>query len=152
MSENKLPYAEDVNYWKTGTSSPGTWIERVSRLIEGFKGKVYTHAFGKDDQGSGAFMIFFKIGPDNFKIIWPVLPSRSRNEEAARRQAATLLYHDVKAKCLRAAVFGTRSAFFQYLMLPDGRTAEQASVPELAAGIPVALSGYEFPVALRQRD
>ena len=65
-----------------------------------------------------------------------MLPSRGRNEGAARIQAATLIYHDTKAKCLSAVVLGARAAFFSYWMLPDGRTAVEASVPELAKGIP----------------
>jgi hypothetical protein len=65
-----------------------------------------------------------------------VLPSEKGNELAARRQAATMLYHDTKAKCLSAVVLGTRIAFFSYLLLPDGRTAAEASFPELAEGIP----------------
>jgi hypothetical protein len=47
-----------------------------------------------------------------------------------------LMYHDVKAKCLFATVFGIRAAFFSYLLLPDGRTAINATIPELQQGIP----------------
>jgi hypothetical protein len=37
---------------------------------------------------------------------------------------------------LSAVVLGARAAFFSYLMLPDGRTAVEATVPELQVDIP----------------
>ena len=60
---------------------------------------------------------------------------------AARIQAATMLYHDVKAKCVSAVALGTRASFLTYLMLPDGRTAAQASAPELEQVFPKLLTG-----------
>ena len=81
-------------------------------------------------------MIAFEISGDRFKIVWPVLKSRSGNEKAARRQAATFIYHDVKAKCLSATVLGARSAFFSYLLLPDGRTVSEASDSEVIRLLP----------------
>ena len=97
-------------------------------LMEGFGSEPTT--------GKSAFMLAFEIEGDNFKVVWPVLPSKRGNEKAARRQAATMLYHDVKAKCLSAVVLGARAAFFSYLLLPDGRTAIEATIPELTNGIP----------------
>lgn len=52
-----------------------------------------------------------------------------------------MLYHDVKAKSISAKVLGTRAAFFSYLMLPDGRTAAEASTPELLEAMPKLLMG-----------
>lgn len=42
-----------------------------------------------------------------------------------------MLYHDTKARCMAAKVLGSRAAFFNYLLLPDGRTAAQIAAPEL---------------------
>lgn len=140
-----LPDAEDINYWQTSKSGPDTWLERAAELIEQLGGTVYTHAFGKDDQGNSAYMLQFKIGEDAFKLVWPVLHSRTGKDMAAKRQAATLLYHDVKAKCLTARILGSRTAFFSYLVLPDGRTAAAASIPELMENIPLSLAGYSQP-------
>lgn len=143
-----LPDAEDINYWKTSGSGPDTWLERASKLIEGLGGTVWTHAFGKDDQGHSAYVMQFEIESDQFKIFWPVLPSRTKNEKnelAAKRQAATLLFYDVKARCLTALILGSRATFFQFLMLPDGRTAASASIPELMKDIPKVLSGFSQP-------
>lgn len=81
-------------------------------------------------------MLAFKIGGDRFKIHWPVLPSKGGHERAARVQAATMLYHDVKARCISAAVLGARAAFFSFLMLPDGRAVIEVSTPELMQAIP----------------
>jgi hypothetical protein len=132
----QLPYAEDVNYWQTGASSPDTWIERAKNQIKALGGKTLMEAFGHDEKNNSAYMLGFQIGLDRFKVVWPVLPTRSGNIKAARIQAATMLYHDIKAKCLTAVIFGARSAFFSYLMLPDGSTAAQLADNELIQVIP----------------
>jgi len=138
----ELPFGEDINYWKTGSSSPEVWIAKARKLIVDFGGKILMEAFGMDESGKAAFMLAFEIGGDRFKMAWPVLPSKTKNERAARIQSATMIYHDVKAKCVSAAVLGARTAFFSYLMLPDGRTAAQVATPEIAQTIPgLLLSG-----------
>ena len=127
-----LPYAEKLNYWKTSQSSPDTWIDRAEKQIQKLGGKVYGHAFGTmPDTMKSAYMLTFEIEGERFKIIWPVLPSKTNNEKAAKRQAATFLFHDVKARCLSATVIGVRTAFFSYLLLPDGMTAAQHSLDEI---------------------
>jgi len=133
----ELPYAENVNYWQTSQTSPDSWIDKTKKLLEGFGGNVLVEAFGNEPtSGHAAFMLLFEIEGDKFKVIWPVLTSQSGKERAARIQAATLLYHDVKAKCLTARVFGARRAFFQYWQLPDGRAASDLAGPELLQAIP----------------
>jgi hypothetical protein len=134
---NKLPYAEDINYWKSGTSSPETWIQKTIHVVREMGGSVTGEGFGSEpNTGCAAFMLAFEIQGARYKVVWPVLPSRGKNDKAARIQAATMLYHDIKAKCLSAAVLGAQAAFFSYLLLPDGRTAVEASFPELRRGIP----------------
>ena len=143
-----LPYAENINYWKTGKSSPDVWLERAARQIEGLGGHVLTHAFGQDpSMGTSAYLMQFEIKNDQYKLVWPVLPVENdtpKNREAAKRQAATLLYHDVKAKTLVATVKGTRRAFFEYLVLPDGRTTPDLAVDELLQ-LPRILEGFGVP-------
>jgi hypothetical protein len=130
-------YAEEVNYWKTSRASSDAWMDKTKRQIEKLDGNVLMEGFGSEPMtGRAAFVLAFEIGGDRFKIVWPVLPSKGDNEKAARIQAATMLYHDVKAKCISSAVLGPRASFFSFLMLPDGRTAAEASVPELAQTIP----------------
>lgn len=124
-------YAEDVNYWKSGQSSPDTWIDRARKEIRTAGGKVLNEAFGRDEMGRAAFLLEFSFNDERFRAVWPVLKSRAGNEKAARIQAATCLYHDVKARCVSAKVLGTRAAFFNYLLLSDGRTAAQLAAPEL---------------------
>lgn len=134
---NKLPYGEDVNYWQTSQSSPDRWMEKIKKQIHGLGGQVLMEGFGSEPMtGRSAYMMAFEIEGEKFKVVWPVLPSKKKNELAARRQAATMLYHDIKTKCLGAVVLGARSAFFSYLLLPDGRTAAEASLPELIKDIP----------------
>ena len=136
---NKLPYAEDIKvYWKTSQTAPGTWIERTKEQIEKLGGTVLLEAIGKEpDTGREALLMIFEIEGDRFKVTWPVLDVRRKaNSKAARIQAATMMYHDIKAKCVSAKVIGARAAFFSYLLLPDGRAVVEASVPELQTGIP----------------
>lgn len=137
-------FAEDVNYWKSGQSSPDTWIERAKAEIKTAGGKVIGEAYGSEaSTGRAAFMLEFEFGGERFRVVWPVLRTRARNaasERAAKIQSATMLYHDVKARCVSAKVLGARSAFFSYLMLPDGRTASQAAAPEVAQLFPKLLT------------
>lgn len=136
----KLPYAETLSYWKTSKSSPDAWIEKARRQIEQLGGMVTSEAFGRGPDGRSAYMLSFKIGGDTFRVVWPVLPVKDpHSERAARVQAATMLYHDIKAKCLSAAVLGARTAFFSYLLLPDGRQAAEVAAPELANLFPPLL-------------
>jgi len=134
----KPPYAEDINYWRTGRSDPDTWMERAKAQIAKLGARVLSEGYGRAREGA-AFMLHFEAQGEEFRVIWQVLPTRGDNERAARIQAATLLYHDVKAKCLEATVKGVRTAFFEYLLLPDGRTASEASEPELLEGVPKRL-------------
>lgn len=134
---SSLPNAEDMRYWKTGRTSPDGWIEKTKKVVNELGGVVLGEAFGNEPlTGRSAYMLQFRIGNDTFKVIWPVLPSRDGSEQAARIQAATMLYHDTKAKCVKAAVFGARVAFFEYLLLPDGRNVTEVGLPDLAESIP----------------
>jgi len=135
----ELPYAEDIDhYWQTSTSSPDQWLEKAKKLIVELEGTIVAEGYGSMAEHA-AYMLAFKIGGDSFKVIWPVLPSRTGRELAAKRQAATLLYHDIKAKAMTASVLGTRAAFFSYMMLSDGRTASELATPELSTVFPLQL-------------
>jgi len=131
--------AENLNFWKTGSSSPDIWIERTKKQIENLGGKVKGEGFGSDDEGRAAYMVAFKMENETFKIIWPVMISSSGNDRAARIQAATSLYHYVKAVCLYAVVVGHRVAFFSHLMLPGGQVASQIADDQISLIIPKML-------------
>lgn len=142
----KTVFAEDINYWKTSQTAPDTWVEKTRRLITEMGGKVLTEVFGSEPAtGRAAYMLTFSFEGERYKIIWPVLPSRTKNERAARIQAVTLMYHDVKARILTATVLGVRSAFLTYLLLPDGRTASVASTPDIARQFPALLTPAQKP-------
>ncbi len=136
----ELPYAEDVgHYWQTSNSSPDTWIDRAKKIITDLGGEILADGFGSA-KGHAAFMLAFKIKGQNYKVVWPVLPSLTGRESATKRQAATMLYHDVKAKAMTASVLGVEVAFFSYMMLPDGRVSSELAKPELANAFPKLLS------------
>lgn len=139
-------YAEDLNYWKTGASPPDTWIAKAEIRAAG--GRVTAELFGADTSGRGMYALEFELpdpnGKERYRVKWPVLPCRSpsaANERAARIQAATMLHHDIKSRCVAARVLGARAAFLTFLLLPDGRTAADASTPELAERYPKLLTG-----------
>jgi hypothetical protein len=127
--------AEDVNYWQTSRTGPDTWLEKAKREIKRAGGTVGGSAAISDDlTGQAGFMLAFQIGSDRFKMIWPVLKPRRGS-----LQAATALYHEVKAACVKAKFLGSRSAFLAYLLLPDGRSASEISDTKLAEALPEML-------------
>ncbi len=135
----ELPFAEDIgHYWQTSNSSPDQWLERARKLIVELEGNIVAESYGSME-GHAAYMLAFEIGGDSFKVVWPVLPSRTGKTLAAKRQATTLLYHDIKAKAMTASVLGVRVAFFSYMMLADGRTASELATPELSGAFPLQL-------------
>jgi hypothetical protein len=140
-------HAEEVNYWKTSRSGVETWIERIVKEIEEAGGEFLTDAFASRD-GKAAFLVEFTLGEDHFKIMWPVLtPAEDGRtaQKAAKVQAVTALYHEVKNNCVKAKFMGALQAFFPYYVLPDGRTASETSIPELTAGIPELLKMSTAP-------
>lgn len=134
-------YAEDFsNYWKTSTKAPDGWIEDAKKLIVSIGGKIQMEAYGMDGAGRAAFVIGFTLAEDSFKVTWPVLPTRKATDQgAAKRQAATLLYHDVKHKVMVAKIKGIRSAFTENLLLPTGQTAGEVDPETLARLMPSIL-------------
>lgn len=137
------PYAEDVNYWRTSKSSPDLWLARIKELIRKAGGRVLADGFGHDAiSGRGAYMVGFDLAGQPYKIVWPILTSKTGDEVSAKRQAMTMMYHDVKSRIVSAKVLGLRAAFFSYLMLPGGQTASQLAVPELLDALPTFLGGH----------
>lgn len=146
-----LPYAEDMNYWKTGKSSPDVWMGRAKLEIAKVGGIVLQEAYGSEEiVGRGAYMIRFSAnGIDEFKLVWPVLPVKGLRahqkpltdcQRAAKIQAATMLFHDVKSRCVAARVFGIRTAFFAFLVLPSGQAAAEITSQALQESLPFLLS------------
>ena len=133
-------YAEEVNYWKTSTSSPDTWLDRAKKEIRRVGGLVHGSATIEEDTlGRGAFALAFELHGDKFQIKWPILKSKTDNLNAAKRQAATALFYDVKAACVKVKFFGARAAFLPHLQLPNGQTAAEATNADLLAHLPKML-------------
>ena len=130
-------WAEDLPYWKTSQSTPDTWHDRTVFMIEKAGGLITASGYGSQGEQS-AYMITFRLDGEQFRIIWPVMPSKTGNVKAAKVQAATMMHHDVKARLVSAQVLGARAAFFNWLMLPDGRTATSVGLAELLPPMLVA--------------
>lgn len=134
----QLPYADDVNYFKTSQSAPDTWLNKAKKEITALGGNVHSELIGTINNRT-AIMLGFELDGDNYRIVYPVLLPRSPKDDlSAKRQAATALYHEVKALCVSAKFRGVRGAFHSFLLLPDGRTAGDLTAPETADAIPVA--------------
>lgn len=128
----KLPFAEDVNYYKTGKTPAAQIMEQVRRMIVDAGGDVNFLGEGKDPlTGNQAYVIDFTLQFDRFRLLWPVLnplydSDAAKTEAARRRQAATFIKHDVKANLMKAKVLGARRAFAGALVLPNGKTVGSA--------------------------
>ncbi len=140
-----LPFAEDLNYWRTSSTSPDTWIDKAEVLIEGYGGTIITRAIGRQ-AGSEAIFLEIAFEDESFRLVFPALPSKHGDDDhrfraAARRQAATMLYHDVKSRGIRFKIAGPRTAFFEFLMLTDGRVVGELAEPDLLKMAPKMLLG-----------
>lgn len=138
-------FAEDVNYWKTGSGGIEAWKKKIRKELEEVGGIWGSFVFGEqedpeDGESKSVFQIQFILDEDPYRIVWPVLRSKSGNDSAAQRQAITALYHTVKAKCVELKFLGARQAFYSNLVLPDGRTAAQLLPGEVTDRIPKLLT------------
>ncbi|MEL6526016.1 MAG: hypothetical protein AAFQ07_09935 [Chloroflexota bacterium] len=130
------PKAYDVNYWKSSKSSPDTWVERTKDEIECIGGVILSELAGTMN-GKTAFMIAFQLDDHYYKIVYEVLPiDDPKDLIAAKRQAATAMYHEVKALCVAAKFRGVKAAFNSYLVLEDGRTVAEHTEPDLIESLP----------------
>lgn len=116
---------ESLPYWKTSQKSPDYWVGKAKIEVERAGGEVTGEGF-MNAKGTAVYLLVFDLESDSFRIQWPVL--QSDEEGAARRQAATMLFHDVKSRCVAARIHGTRNAFLSYLVLPNGKTPAQFDV------------------------
>jgi len=134
-------YAEDLPYWKTSQSAPDKWLERIGDMIRKSGGEVLQQGFLQSN-GRAAYMLMFSLGENRFKITWPVMQSKDQKSDyAAKVQAVTMMYHDVKNRLVTAMVHGFRAAFLEYFLLPDGRTLGIIAEPELLSSVPKLLGG-----------
>lgn len=132
-------FAEDFPYWKTSKASADSWLEKVKDEIKRAGGIVQSTMYGDDDTGRAAFMIRFRFGQDEFKMIWPCLKSKTGNQQAAKVQAITMVYHTVKARAVEVRIRGARTAFYGDLLLTDGRTANEATEDAFLGRLPALL-------------
>ena len=133
---------ERVNYAELKAHGFGFVVVKLDQyLTEEHVTLALTEGFIRESgTGRAAFLIEFLLQDNHFKLIWHVLKSRAGDEKAAKVQAATAMYHDVKAKCLRSIWAGARAAFLEWLLLPNGQTAAEAVSPDLLAAIPALIS------------
>lgn len=151
MTRNETVYADELSYWKTSTTSPDNWISKTKRIIEDNGGSVVSDLQGTIN-GRTAFMINFVFNGESYRITFPTMPTRKpADQPAAKIQAATLIYHEVKSRIMASLVLGKRVAFFQYYVLPSGKTpAEGMDINEtmqVISGLQLA-SGNEDDVII----
>ena len=123
--------AEKFNYWKTGNTRPEIWVDKIKKELEKAGAKHIDTAVINSSK-SFSIVLRFVFDDDNFCINWKALDCRPGNEDAAKIQAATMLHHDIKSKCHGCKrVKGSRKAFFEYLVLPDGQIASEVGTHQL---------------------
>lgn len=139
-----MTLAHDVNYWRTGQRDPDTQLGRAEQHILDAGGTIDARCIGMIG-GIESILLSFTIEGESFRIVWPVLATMNDDDRSLRRaariQAATFVYHDVKAKCLAAQVLGWRTAMLPYLITTNGRTVAELSNPELERCLPRLLTG-----------
>lgn len=135
-----LPYAEDVNYWRTGRTSPDGWIDKAIKMLIELDAKISVKGMVWQD-GHAAAVMAWTLDGESYRIMWPVLVTRDGNTDhvAARIQAATFLYRHVKARCMEAKIFGARTAFIGSLMVDRQRTVSQLANEDLRRVTPKLL-------------
>ena len=139
-------YAEDLPYFQTGKSAADTWLEKVETEIKRAGGKVRSSGYVSDAVRGSAYMVQFDLEDMTFRVVERVLESKTKNDKAAKIQAATTMYHDIKARMVTARRKGARVAFLAELLLPSGQTVgeiEHGSFLDLVAGndSPLLLTG-----------
>ena len=131
--------ADRANYWRTGQRDPDTQLDRAACLIIDAGGVINSRGIGMFG-GNESVLLGYELDGESYRIVWPVLiprrPDKMSDRRAARIQAATFVYHDVKSKCMAAQVLGTRTAMLPYLLTANGRTMAELSNPELEKSLP----------------
>lgn len=141
-------YAEDVNYWKTSRTSADEWLDKAKREIRKVGGQIIGVADVTDDEsGRAAFCLAFCLQGERYQIKWPVLQSKTSEFKAARIQAATALFYDVKSTCVKMKFLGARIAFLAHWILPNGQTPAEASTQSLLAQLPHLLTATAGPTS-----
>jgi len=135
-------------YWDTGQSAPDEWLRKAKEQIEKVGGEV-TESGIIMQYNRTVVMIGFALEGDNFRVVWPVLAHDPKENQTAVRQAATMLFHDVKARCVAVMVKGARLAFHAELILPDGRSAGSLSDGDLVKCLPEML---QQPLAIEHDE
>ena len=147
---SKLPKAQKFNYWDSSNSAPSEIINRACDMVGKFGGQVTRKGMlaEADAKGvlRGAAALSFVIDKDGqrneFRMLWPVLPyGEEKYRLRAERQAASMLFNDVKSRLVNIRIFGIRRAFFEYLVTPDGKyTMGQLADPQLEVYLPKLLT------------
>lgn len=140
------PFAEDLNYWNSSTAGADSWLGKAEDLIGKYGGEVSASGSGMSG-GKQAVMLEFEFGDERYRLVWPALASKYEAHDgtmkfrrSAMRQAATMVYHEVKAAAVRFRVAGPRFAFFNYLVLPNGQVVGELAAPDLLKAAPKMLT------------
>jgi len=129
--------AEGFPYWKTSKSSADSWLEKCETEIKRAGGSVAASGFINSAISGSAYMIEFDLDSNRFRLVERVLDSRSGDSKAAKVQAATTMYHDLKGRMISARRKGARTVFLAELVLPSGQTVgemDQGAFADMVTG------------------
>lgn len=141
--QKKKRYAEELNYFKTSKASADSWIAKAKREIMSIGGRVTGEAYLNDaDTGRAAYMLAFTLEGRLYSAKWPVMPTKrgtDQDQQAAKVQAATALYHDIKARVVTCKFREVSFAFLNYQVLPNGQTVAEAADSSMVEQLPILL-------------
>jgi hypothetical protein len=141
--QKRTIYAEDLPYWRTSKSTLSSWLNKAKREITSINGKVTGDGYMTDhENGRGAILITFVLDGTRYAAKWPVLPTRRKteqDEEAAKVQAATALYHDIKNRVVSAKFRGAGFSFLNYQVLQTGQTVSEVADNGFVNRLPMLL-------------
>ncbi|MHC1733425.1 MAG: hypothetical protein AB9888_15510 [Bacteroidales bacterium] len=136
MAKKKL--AEYTNYWRSSRNPAEYWIDKAVAELKKIDATIKSQYFG-DEDGKSAYVLTVSIEGNDYRIVWPVMPceyASDDNRKAARVQAATMIYHDIKARCISSQAIGIRTAFMPFLVVNNGKSLCELDTEEIVAYLP----------------
>lgn len=142
-------YAEQANYFGTSQRAADTWLKIAEKELVTVGGRVLRKA-AVEEESHAAFMIEFLLDGDTFRMVYPVMECRKKtpqNFDKAKVQAATFLYHSVKARALDIKILGARVAFGSWLLVDGKRSVADVVRNGSGAALPKMLQTPQNPTS-----
>lgn len=135
-------YAEDSNYFGTSSRAAETWLEMAKKELMLVGGKDIRKA-AVEENDTAVYVIEFTLDGDTYRMSYPAMPCKkatSQNLKKAKVQAATFLYHAIKARALDMKILGAKAAFGSFMLVDGLRTVSDVLTGTPSAALPILLN------------